>query len=308
MSLRQMNRVAAIVLTVAGIAGPLHAQNAALRSAASPDDKSTLAIGPGDMLEVNVYDVPELILKVRVGDNGDVALPLVGSMQWAGLTASQAERMLHDALIKDDYVKAPQVSIFVAEYATQGVSVTGEVNQPGIYPLLGPHTVFDAISAAGGLTENASNVITIRHKADPSHPETILISSNGAIEDPNRMVQPGDMISAGKAGIAYVVGEVNKPGAFVMGNNTHLTVVKAVALAMGTTPHGRLKRVCLIRHRQGSVVLITLDLKEVLKGRAADVQLEADDIVYVPTSAVRTTTDIMQKASIGAAAAAVIAF
>ena len=85
-----------------------------------------------------------------------------------------------------------------------------------------------------------------------------------------------------------------------------MTAVNAVALAMGPTPHGALKRVCVVRHRNGSVLLFTLDLKQVLKGREGDVTLQADDIVYVPTSAVRTTTDIMQKATIGAAAAAVI--
>lgn len=267
-----------------------------------------LAIGPGDMLEVNVYDVPELILKVRVSDKGNVTLPLVGSMHWAGLTPPQAEQMLHDELVADDYVKAPQVSVFIAEYATQGISVTGEVNQPGLYPLLGPHTVFDAISAAGGLTENAGNIITIQHKADPNHPETVLISSNGSLENPNELVEPGDMISVSKAGLVYVIGEVNKPGAFVLSNNTHLTVVKAIALAMGTTTRGRLKRICVVRHRNGSATLITLDLKRVLKQREPDIELRADDVVYVPTSAVRTTTDILQKASIGAAAAAVLAY
>ena len=114
------------------------------------------------------------------------------------------------------------------------------------------------------------------------------------------------MISVSKAGLAYVVGEVNKPGGFVMGNNTRMTVVRAVALAMGPTPHGGLKRVSVVRHQNGSVVLITLDLKQVLKGREADVTLQADDIVYVPASGVRTATDIMEKASIGAAAAAVL--
>jgi polysaccharide export outer membrane protein len=300
-------RITFSLLGAASLAGTLWSQAAAVPVAALPADyKSTLAIGPGDMLDVNVYDVPELILKVRVSDKGDVTLPLVGSMHWGGLTASQAERMLHDDLVSEDYVKSPEVSVFIVEYATQGISVTGEVNQPGIYPLLGPHTVFDAISAAGGLTENAGSIVTILHKGDPDHPDTVMISSNGSLQDPKRTVEPGDMISVSKAGLAYVVGEVNKPGGFVMGNNTRMTVVRAVALAMGPTPHGGLKRVSVVRHQNGSVVLITLDLKQVLKGREADVTLQADDIVYVPASGVRTATDIMEKASIGAAAAAVL--
>ena len=97
-----------------------------------------------------MYDVPELTLKVRVGEDGSVNLPLVGSMHWAQLSVSQAEELLAKKLVQDDFVKVPQVSILISEYATQNVSVGGEVNHPGIYPLLGPHTLFDAISTAGG--------------------------------------------------------------------------------------------------------------------------------------------------------------
>jgi len=300
-------RITFSLLGAASLAGTLWSQAAAVPVAALPADyKSTLAIGPGDMLDVNVYDVPELILKVRVSDKGDVTLPLVGSMHWGGLTASQAERMLHDDLVSEDYVKSPEVSVFIAEYATQGISVTGEVNQAGIYPLFGPHTLLDAISAAGGVTENAGSIVTISHRNDPEHPEMVKIGSNGALEDPNHPVVPGDMIAVAKAGIVYVVGEVNRPGGFVMGNSSHMTAARAIALAMGPTTHGRLSQVCVIRHRDAETVLITFDLKKLLKGTVRDVPLQADDIVYVPTSGVRTTTDIMQKATIGAAAAAVI--
>lgn len=284
------------------------AQATAQRIPPDAANTSSLVMGPGDLIDVNVYDVPELILKVRVGDDGSVTLPLVGRMQWAGLTATEADHELAAALIREQFVRAPQVSVFIAEYATQGVSVTGEVNQPGIYPLLGPHTLFDAISAAGGVTENASNLITIAHKSDPQHPEHAHIAANGTIEHANRPIQPGDMITVGKAGLVYVVGEVNHPGGFVMSNDTHLTLVKAVALALGPTSHGRLKQVCIVRHQDGQTVLIEVNLKQAMRGRAADLQLQAEDIVYVPNSAIRTTTDIMQKASIGAAAAAVIAF
>jgi len=271
-----------------------------------PASSSTLAMGPGDLIDVNVYDVPELILKVRVSDDGTVTLPLVGRMRWAGLTATEADHELAAALIRDEYVRAPQVSVFIAEYATQGVSVTGEVNQPGIYPLFGPHTLFDAISAAGGVTENAGAIVTIAHRADPGHLERVSIGSNGALNDPNRPIVAGDMIAVAKAGVVYVVGEVNRPGGFAMGNNSHMTVARAIALAMGPTTHGRLRQVCVIRHRDTGTILITFDLKKLLKGEVRDVPLQADDIVYVPTSGVRTTTDIMQKASIGAAAAAVL--
>ena len=298
--------LAVLIIIFSGKTGNGQAQ--AARSASNPGDQPTLAIGPGDMLEISVYDVPELNLKVRVGDDGNVSLPLVGSLTLKGLSAMQAEQLLAQKLVDGQYVLTPQVTVFVADYATQGVSVTGQVNQPGIYPLLGPHTLFDAVSAAGGVTANAGAYLTVTHKNDPDHPERVAIGTNGTLETPNRPVLPGDMIFVVETGIVYVVGEVNRPGGFVLGNNSHMTAAKAIALATGPTTHGRLKRVQVIRHTGAGTMLYSLDLKKVLKGSESDVQLEADDIVYVPNSGVRTTTDILEKASIGAAAAAVIAF
>lgn len=267
---------------------------------------SNLAIGPGDMLDIAVSDVPELTLKVRVDEDGSVNLPLVGSMHWAQLPVSQAERLLASKLVEGDFVKIPQVSILISEYATQSISVGGEVNQPGIYPLLGPHTLFDAISAAGGLTPGAGGVITITHKGGAAASEQVSIGRNGAFENPTEPIQPGDMIAVSKAGVVYVVGEVNKPGGFLLGNNTHLTVVEAVALAMGQTNHARMKHLSLVRHKDGVVEVTTLDLKRMMRGVDGDVQLQPDDIVYLPASGVRTAADISEKASIAAAAAAVL--
>jgi polysaccharide export outer membrane protein len=282
------------------------AQNAPTDPARDSEIISNLAIGPGDMLDISVYDVPELTLKVRVGEDGSVNLPLVGAMHWAGLSVNEAQNLLATKLVQDEYVKIPQVSILISEFATQGVSVGGEVNQPGIYPLPGPHTLFDAISAAGGLTGNAGNTITIVHKSTPAAPVKVTIANNGAFQNPPVGIQPGDMITVRKAGIVYVIGEVNKPGGFLLGNNTRLTVVKAISLAQGQTPHARMKHVSIVRHKDGLVEITTLDLKKMMSGREQDIQLQADDIVYVPNSGVRTATDIMQKASIGAAAAAVL--
>lgn len=298
----------ALAATVAAVALLAHAraQNAPAMPVEAPKAASNLAIGPGDMLDITVYDVPELTLKVRVGEDGAVNLPLVGAMQWAHLSVNEAESLLAAKLVQDDYVKIPQVSILISEYATQSASVGGEVNQPGIYPLLGPHTLFDAISAAGGLTANAGGIITITHKGGTAAAEQIPIGRDGAFQNPSGWIEPGDMITVSKAGIVYVVGEVNRPGGFLLGNNTHLTVVKAIALAMGQTNHARMKQVSLVRHKDGLVEITTLDLKKMMRGVDRDVQLQPDDIVYVPTSGVRTATDILEKASVAAAAAAVL--
>jgi polysaccharide export outer membrane protein len=166
--------------------------------------------------------------------------------------------------------------------------------------------LFDAISAAGGLTPNAGNTITIVHKSTPAAPQKVTIANNGGFQNPPAEIQPGDMITVSKAGIAYVVGEVNKPGGFLLGNNTRLTVVKAIALAGGQTLHARMKHVSIVRHKDGLIEITTVDLKQLMRGREQDIQLQPDDILYVPNSGVRTATDILQKASVGAAAAAVL--
>lgn len=296
------------VLTIAVAGRTCTGQAVAALHPSNPGDPPTLAIGPGDMLEITVFDVPELNLKVRVGDDGNVSLPLVGTMYWKGQSVMQAQQMLAQKLVDGEYVNAPQVSVFIADYATQGVSVTGQVNQPGIYPLLGPHTLFDAISAAGGVTPNAGASLTITHKNDPDHPEKVAIGSNGALESPSHPIQPGDMIFVVETGVVYVVGEVNHPGGFVMGNNSQITASKAVALAFGPTTRGQIKRVSILRHTASGMLIYTLNLKKVLQATEPDLVLQADDIVYVPNSGVRTASDILQKASIGAAAAAVIHF
>jgi polysaccharide export outer membrane protein len=284
----------------------VRAQDAGTEPEHNSKPVSNLAIGPGDMLDIAVYDVPELTLKVRVGEDGSVTLPLVGEIHCAGLSVSEAENLLVAKLVQDDYVKAPEVSILISEFATQSVSVGGEVNQPGLYPLHGPHTLFDAISAAGGLTSNAGNVITIIHKRNAETPLKITIANNGVFLNPPDGIQPGDMITVSKAGVVYVVGEVNRPGGFLLGNNSRLTVVKAIALAQGQTIHARMKYVSIVRHKDGLVEITTVDLKQTMRGREEDIQLQPDDILYVPNSGVRTAADIMQKASIGAASAAVL--
>jgi polysaccharide export outer membrane protein len=267
---------------------------------------SNLAIGPGDMLDISVYDVPELVLKVRVGEDGSINLPLVGTIQCAGLPVADAEKTLSAKLVQEKFVKDPEVSILISEFATQSVSIGGEVNQPGIYPLPGPHTLFDAISAAGGTTANAGDTITILHKNRSAVAETVAISSNGDFQNPPRFVQPGDMITVSKAGLVYVVGEVSRPGAYVMGNNSHLTVIMAIALAQGQTNHASMRHASIVRRQGGGIQITTVDLRKMMRGREEDVILRPDDILYVPTSSIRTASDIIQKASIGAAAAAVL--
>ena len=117
------------------------------------NDDTTMRLGPGDVIEFSVYGVPELSTKTRVGPGGLLSLPLLNEVPVEGLTSNQAERKIEDMLVKGDYLKSPHVTISVTEFNSQGISVMGEVEHPGIYPLLGKRRLIDVISQAGGMTQ-----------------------------------------------------------------------------------------------------------------------------------------------------------
>jgi polysaccharide export outer membrane protein len=261
---------------------------------ASPDpmvDKRAIKIGGGDLLEIKVYGVPDLTDSVRVSSRGDVSLPLVGSVHLEGLTSEQGERLVEQKLKDGRFINDPHVTIFVKEYVTQGVSVMGEVQKPGIYPLLGTRRLFDALSYAGGTTAKAGRTISIAHRDDPTHPQVVIMSNDPVkAAESNVEVLPGDTIMVGKAGVVYVVGEVNKPGGFIMENNESLTVLQAIALAEGYGKAYSDKGAKVIRKTPEGPKEIPLDLKAMSMGKGTDIPLQNEDVVFVASSATKGAT------------------
>jgi polysaccharide biosynthesis/export protein len=279
-----------LILVLAGMGASLiWAQPAVDRSqSATVSDQSTITIGPGDLIDLTVFDVPELVLKVRVDASGFVSLPLLGDLKLAGMTVRNAQRFIARELVQHQMVKEPQVSLFIEEFATQGITVYGEVNTPGIYPLMGPHQLYDAISAAGGLTMKSGSTVTILHAAQRDHPEVITLSNENPIEHADVTIYPGDKIIVSKAGVVYVLGEVNKPGAFLMEDNTSISVLKATALAGGTTKLASLKDSVILRKSSQGTVETRISLDKIYHGKASDLPLHAEDIVFVPLSNVKS--------------------
>jgi polysaccharide biosynthesis/export protein len=257
---------------------------------AAARDQSAIAIGPGDLLDLTVFDVPELVLKVRVDINGCVSLAFLGDLRLAGMTVGNAQRLIARALVERQLVKEPQVSIFIEEFATQGITVYGEVNAPGIYPLMGPHRLYDVISAAGGLTLKSGRSVTVLHAGQRDHPDVVTLASDNANENEhaNVPIYPGDTIVVSKAGMVYVLGEVNKPGAFLMEDNTSISVLKATALAGGTTKLASLKDSMILRKSPEGTTQTRISLNKIYHGKASDLQLHAEDIVFVPLSNVKS--------------------
>jgi polysaccharide biosynthesis/export protein len=275
-------------------------------------DQNAIAIGPGDLLDLSVFDVPELVLKVRVDVNGCVSLAFLGDLKVAGMTVGNAQRLIARELVARQLVKDPQVSIFIEEFATQGITVYGEVNAPGIYPLMGPHHLYDVISAAGGLTLKSGRTVTVFHAGQNDLPEVVALANINASENPlehaNVSIYPGDTIVVSKAGMVYVLGEVNKPGAFLMEDNTSISVLKATALAGGTTKLASLKGSLILRKSLAGTTQTRIPLDKIYHGKAQDLQLHAEDIVFVPLSNIRNYGAMGLQGAIQAAVYSIYAF
>ena len=209
-------------------------------------------------------------------------------MHVAGLTPEQAQAIITKKLVAGGFFTDPQVSVFAKEYATQGVSVLGEVQKPNVYPLLGSRRLFDVLSVAGGTTPKAGQVITITHRDHPRELRTVLLSNDPAKSaEANVEVFPGDTIVVSKAGIVYVVGDVHKPSGVVMENGTQMTVLQAIAMAEGTNPTAALNAARLIRKTPTGPQEMPLELRKILAAKSPDIHLQAEDIIFVPNSAVK---------------------
>jgi polysaccharide export outer membrane protein len=260
----------------------------AQQDAASP--APALRVAAGDLLAVDVFDTPELSAKLRVSDNGDINLPVAGFAQVGGLTADEAATSIEQRLRDQNILKHPHVEVFIQEYATQGVSVLGEVKNPGVYPDLGSHSLLDFISVAGGITPTAGKAVTITHKNDADHSTVIQLDNNGPDVAKRAAVAilPGDTIVVSRSGIVYVVGDLGKPGGFLIDNNQRLTALQAVALAQGANKDSALNKSRLIRKTPNGPQETRLLLGKILAGKQSDIALEDGDIIFVPTSKSKT--------------------
>src|SRR5229473_4377351 len=260
----------------------------AARSNGNPAD---LLIGDGDLLEVSLYGMPDFKTDVRVNSGGEISLPMLGAVAVAGLSVEQAQTLIERKLSQKSLFNDPHVTVFEKEYATQGISVLGEVQRPGIYPLLGSRKLYDAISAAGGTTPKAGRYVLITRRNDPQHSVRVpLLTGAPESMENNVTVEPGDTILVSKAGVVYVVGDVHQPGGFVMENGNDITVLKAIALAQGTNPNAALNATRLIRKTPEGPQDVPLSLKKIMAAQAPDIQLQADDVVFVPGSAAKSAT------------------
>ena len=256
---------------------------------AAAQQPESLLIGPGDLLHVQVFDTPELGQDARVTDAGELPLLLGGNVKVSSLTPAEAARAIEKTLLNGHILLHPRVAVTVAEYATQKVSVLGEVKAPGAYSISTPRSVLDVLTMAGGLTDAADRKILIQRKGTAEKVPYFVSNRAGVALDTAVRVNPGDTLYVAKAGIVYILGDVGRPGGYAMTNNeAQLTVLELTARAGGTNHSAVPSHARLIHRTAQGYQEEPLSLSDMQKGKKPDVALSADDIVYVPFSYMRS--------------------
>jgi polysaccharide biosynthesis/export protein len=271
--------------------------------AAAQIGSSALLIGPGDEVEIAVFGAPDLSEHTRVSAGGNISIPLIGYVQIAGLSSSEAEGAIEAKLRQNNVVNDPQVSVYVKEYTSGGISVAGEVAKPGFYSAIGPHRLYDVLQAAGGPTDKAANKVIINHR-DQNDTTTVEISKDPVEMASNNIdLQPGDTVVVPKAGIVYVLGEVTRPGGYVLNSTGGITVLQVVAAAGGPTHVASSGKTRLLRRTENGLQEEGINLQKLLRGKARDIAVHDQDILFIPSSGIKTALNASALVATAGAAA-----
>jgi polysaccharide export outer membrane protein len=274
---------------------------------AVPEDFANVRLGPGYLITLDVYNVPEMSASLRVDANGDVTVPLIGAVHVAGDTLTEAQRRLEQVLVDSQILNAPHVNLNIVQFAANNVTVLGEVQAPGRIQLLAQKNLGDLLALVGGETAAAGKDIEIQHNASgvikSRHVDYPPGSSPELLRDV--LVYPGDTVFVHRAGVVYVLGAVTRPGGYLMVNGGSLNVLQAIALANGTTLTSADRSIRIIRSQGAEFVEIDIPYKQIARGNTPPTSLQAGDIVYVPNSAMKSAL-INGSSLIGTAASATI--
>ena len=259
---------------------------------AVPEDFSKLTLSSGFLLSMTVYDMPEISGELRVDDLGNVDVPMSGELHVAGMTLPQAKVAIQQKLVDAQILKNPKINLDVAQYAGENVTVTGEVGSPGRIQLLASHSLSDVLGMVGGETQLAGNTIEVRRTVDGTL-QTLQVkyarSTGNTDEIKAFMVKPGDTITIPRAGIVYVMGAVNRPGGYLMQEDGNLNVTQALSLAMGTAMNAQVDSIRVVRKdANGKLTEIPISYSKMSKGKVQPLTLQAQDLVYVPVSKIKT--------------------
>ena len=266
-------------------------------------------IGSGDLIKIEVFDVPELAREVRVTDTGEISFPLIpGRIPVAGLTPFQLQSKMEQLLIENGLVSHPQVSVFIKEQYSQPVNVIGAVAHPTVYQVIGPTSLLQVLAAAGGISDDAGSDVIITRQArdetprekpasattaDDTAEQKITIRLQDLLESGDSIynipIYGGDTVTVPHAGIVYVLGfGVAQPGGYVLqGHGEQVTVLRVLALAHGLTSFAKADSSVILRTNPvtGHRDEIPVRLKSIEKHKSEDIPLKSNDILYIPDSA-----------------------
>lgn len=287
------------VLTLAAHLSPAQSSPAPLRTDAG------YVLGPDDLISIHALDADELNDRpVRIDGDGYIRLPMAGRIKASGLTSEQLEAAVDDHL--KTYIKDPQATVSVMEFRSQRVSVLGSVKSPGIHTLEGRRTVVEVLASAGGVTDDAGNIMKITRRIEYGR-----IPLPSAVDDPtgqysvaevnlkeiitaknpaqNILIAPDDVISIPRAKMVYVIGNVPHPGGYILGEDASLSILKVVSLAGGVDHNAAANRSRILRTVAGNSNRqeIPVKLKSILAGHSGDIQLQPEDILLIPANGVK---------------------
>jgi polysaccharide biosynthesis/export protein len=242
----------------------------------------------GETVHLTVFNAPDFSIVSQVSDGGDIAVPMAGPLHIAGMNSKEAGQAISDRLKNMNLLTDPRVAVTVDTQA-MGITVLGEVHSPGIYPPSGKQMLSDLIAMAGGMTGNTGRVVEVSNISAPEKrtdlpwDPTLHNTANSDI-----LLHPGDRVIVRPCGIAYVGGNVGRPGAYSLCSSQTTTLSELVDLAGGVNRFNSNSHTYIIRTREdGSRVVMQINIDHILKAKAPDVPIQEDDIIYVTASAVK---------------------
>lgn len=247
-------------------------------------------IGAEDVIQITVYAQPDLSITVKVSPDGYIPFPLLGRIKADGFTGRELEKDV-EARLLSDYLNNPQVSILIKEYRSRKIYVLGGVAKPGMYELTKTITLLEALSRAGGLSNNAArHAVISRSKKRPQNEtieEPIKVDLKRLLDEGdtslNVNIHDGDVIQIPSTNSYFVFGEVKSPGLYAIDKD--LTILQAITRAGGFTKIAAPSRTKVIRGKNGTEETIKVDISDIIKGdKEKDIYIKADDIVVIPES------------------------
>ena len=259
----------------------------------APEDFDKVQLVPGCLLSMEVYGIPELSgIMLRIDAAGDVSVPTLGPVHIAGSTVLQAQDAITEALVSGEILVSPVVRLNVVQFTAGYVSVSGEVQNPGRFQVISSRTLAEVLALAGGESAAAGDDIEIQRKSADGNvqPQHIHYAQRDAPTSLQSItVRPGDSVFVHRAGAVYVLGAVNRPGGYLMVNDGKLNIYQAVSLAGGTTLDAATNGMYIIRPHDEAFETIKVPFSKLVRENQSEIQLQLNDVLYVPRSGWRVT-------------------